>query len=341
MNSINLFLLITISICIMLSAYFSSTETAFSSLNKARLKSHIKAGNKRAILVSTLSERFDKVLSTILIGNNIVNIVSASLSTVLFTNLMVGDEAAAITTSTVVMTIVVLIFGEITPKILAKENPEKVAMLFAPLLNIFMIILCPLNYPFSVWKNILNSIFKFQKDKGLTNEELINIVEETEQLGGMDEHVSKLIQAAIKFDDCRSIDVLTPYENVVKISMDASKEEMKNIFLETKFSRIPVYDKKINQIVGLILERDFYTALLRGETSIQAIIKPLHTSQSNMKISELLRDLQTSKNHMSLVVDALGKTVGIITMEDIMEELVGEIWDEFDEISSIGENQRV
>lgn len=338
-------LLITIVICIILSAYFSSTETAFSSLNKARLKSYIKNGNKKAELAYSLSEQFDQILSTILIGNNIVNIVSASLATVLFTRLMAHDEAAAITASTVVMTIVVLIFGEITPKILAKENPEQIAMLFAPLLKFFMIILCPFVYPFSLWKILLNQVFRFKQDQGLSDDELITIIEETEQLGGIDEHESKLICSAIKFDDLEATDVLTSRQDIVAVSMKSSMEEVKNAFVENEFSRILVYDENMDQIVGVILEKDFYKILLQEKMSFQDIIKLVYSATMKMKVSDLLRELQSSKMHMSIVVDEFGGTVGIVTTEDILEELVGEIWDEHDEIieemKQIGENKYI
>ncbi|MFI3167858.1 MAG: hemolysin family protein [Bacillota bacterium] len=332
MDSASMTLLITIIICIILSAYFSSTETAFSSLNKARLKSYVKHGNQRAKLAYELSDQFDKILSTILIGNNIVNIVSASLATVLFTRLMSHDEAAAVIASTVVMTIVVLIFGEITPKILAKENPEKIAMLFAPLLRMFMIILLPLNFPFSLWKKLLNKIFKFKKDKGLSDDELINIIEETEQLGGIDEHESKLIRSAIKFDDLEASDVLTSRQEIIAISNKLSMEEVKNVFLENEYSRMPVYDENIDQIVGFILEKDFYKILLQDKIDFKEIIKPLYFTLPKMKVSNLLRELQSTKIHMSIVVDEFGGTMGLVTVEDILEELVGEIWDEHDKI---------
>lgn len=328
-------LLLIIVVCIILSAYFSSTETAFSSLNKARLKGHVKSGLKGAALAYDLSENFDKILSTILIGNNIVNIVSASLSTVLFTKLLVGNESMAVTVSTIVMTVVVLIFGEITPKSLAKENPEKVAIFSAPILRFFMILLAPLNFPFSLWKKLLSMLFKAEQDTGMSDEELITIVEEAEQLGGFDAHESKLIRSAIEFDDCEASDILTTRFDVVAVPKTMPMHEVQALFQEKEFSRMPVYDENIDQITGFILEKDFYKLQFQNATNFDNIIHPIHFSVGSTKISDLLRQLQQAKCHISVVVDEFGSTMGIVTVEDILEELVGEIWDEHDEVVHI------
>lgn len=320
-----------IAICLVLSAYFSATETAFSSLNKPRLKNMIKNNHKGAELAYDMSENFDKVLSTILIGNNIVNIVSSSLATVLFTSLIL-NEANAVLTSTVVMTVLVLIFGEISPKSIAKENPEKFAIFSAPILRVFSVILTPLNYPFALWKELLTKVFKFEQDKGISDEELITIVEEAEQDGGIDEHESKLIRSAIEFNDCDVVEVLTSSLDLVAIPKWYSMEEIKQKFLEFGFSRMPVYNENIDQILGVIHEKDFYQILFEGYTSFESIIKPIHCTVPKTKISDLLRELQTTNSHISLVVDEFGSTIGIVTIEDILEELVGEIWDEHDEI---------
>lgn len=343
MDSTSSALLFTIIICILLSGYFSSTETAFSSLNRARLKGYVKNGDRGAALAYDLSDQFDRILSTILIGNNIVNIVSASLATVLCTRLMVGNESAAVTVSTIVMTITVLIFGEITPKTLAKEFPERWAMISAPALRLFMVVLFPLSLPFALWKQLLGKLFHFEQDMGTSDEELITIVEETEQLGGFDEHESKLIRSAIEFDECDASDILTSRFDVVAIPKTATMQEVQALFLEKEFSRMPVYEENIDQIVGFILEKDFYKLLFQGAQSFESIIHPVHFSVARTKISDLLRELQQSKSHLSVVVDEFGSTAGIITVEDILEELVGEIWDEHDEVivpfNEIGENQ--
>ncbi len=335
MDSTDVMLMIAIAICILFSAYFSSTETAFSSLNKVRLKNSAKNGEKGAALAYDLSEQFDKILSTILIGNNIVNIVSASLSTVLFTNLLVGvanGESLAVTLSTIVMTILVLIFGEITPKTLAKEYPEKWAVISSPLLKFFMVILAPLNFPFTLWKMLLSKIFTFDGDKSMSDEELITLVEEAEQDGGFDEHESKLIRSAIEFDDCEAVDIITSRLDIVAIPKSYSMEEVKYAFVDHGFSRLPVYEDNIDQIIGFIHQKDFYEILFKGYQSFESVIKPIHCTVPKIKVSELFRELQAAKSHICIVVDEFGSTMGIITMEDIIEELVGEIWDENDEV---------
>lgn len=321
----------SIFICLLFSAYFSSSETAFSSLNKPRLKNMIKNNHKGAKLAYDMSENFDKVLSTILIGNNIVNIVSSSLATVLFTTL-ISKESTAVVVSTIVMTVLVLIFGEISPKTIAKEYPEKLAILSAPILKFFMVILTPLNYPFALWKKILAKIFNLGQDKAISDEELLTIVEEAEQDGGIDEHESKLIRSAIEFNDCDVVEVLTSSLDLVAIPKWYSMAEVKQKFLEFGFSRMPVYNENIDQVIGVINEKDFYQIYFKDFDSFESIIKPIHCVPPKTKISDLLRDLQTTNSHISLVVDEFGSTIGIVTIEDILEELVGEIWDEHDEI---------
>lgn len=338
-------LLAVIIICIILSAYFSSTETAFSSLNKIRLKNLIKNNVKGAELAYDLSEQFDKVLSTILIGNNIVNIVSASLSTIFFTNIMVGNESLAVTTSTAVMTIVVLIFGEITPKTLAKEYPEKFAIFSSPILRFFMIILTPLNFPFKLWKKLLNKIFHFKEPEGLSDEELITIVEDAEEKGALNEYEGTLIRSAIEFDDCEVIEIFTPRADVVAISKFMPMEEIRMLLTKNGYSRLPVYEKNMDQIVGFIHQKDFHHILHEGEENIESIIKPIYDTIPQAKISEVFRDLQKNKSHIAVVVDEFGSTMGIITVEDIIEELVGDIWDEHDAVSvefdNVAENKYV
>ncbi len=324
-------ILLAIIFCIALSAFFSSTETAFSSLNKIRLKNQVKNNVKGAALAYEMSEKFDKVLSTILIGNNIVNIVSASLATVFFTQIMVGNESAAITLSTVVMTITVLIFGEITPKTLAKEFPEKFAIASAPTLRFFMIILTPLNFPFTLWKKLLNKIFNFKEQPSVSDEELITIVEDAEEKGGLNEYESTLICSAIGFDDREVADIMTSRPDIEAVDVSLSMEEIRNFFYEHEFSRLPVYDGNIDRVLGFVHQHDFYRALHEGATSVEGIINPIDDTISTAKISDLFRRLQKSKSHICIVVDEFGSTMGIVTIEDIIEELVGEIYDEHDE----------
>lgn len=314
--------------CIIMSAYFSATETAFSSLNRIRIKNMAEKGNKRAGLVLKLSENYDGLLSTILIGNNIVNIASASLATVIFVKLL-GDEAGA-SISTVVTTIVVLIFGEVSPKSIAKESPEQFAMFSAPFLNAFMVLLTPVNYLFKQWKKLLSLLIRTSGDSGITEEELLAIVEEAKQDGGIDEQEGSLIKSAIEFTELEAMDIATPRVDVTGIPVDADKEEIAAVFGETGYSRLPVYKDKIDDIIGIIYQKDFYNQVYRGVCGVEAIVRPALYVAKSKKINVLLKELQKNKMHIAVVIDEFGGTMGIVTLEDILEELVGEIWDEHD-----------
>lgn len=323
--------LIIIIVCIVMSAYFSATETAFSSLNKIRIKNMAEKGNKKAALVMKLSESYDSLLSTILIGNNIVNILSASLATVLFVKIL-GDEAGT-SVSTAVTTVIVLIFGEVSPKSIAKESPEKFAMFSAPMLRVLVFLLTPFNFLFKQWKKFLSLIIKSEEDGGITEEELLSIVEEAEEDGGINEQESMIIQNAIDFTEQEAIDVLTPRIDITGVSTTATKEEIAKIFTETAYSRLPMYEETLDHIIGIIYHKDFYNYVYNTDKDISEIVKPVIFIPKSKKIGVLLKELQQKKSHIAVVLDEYGGTVGIITLEDILEELVGEIWDEHDEVS--------
>lgn len=322
--------LIIIVFCVVMSAYFSATETAFSSLNRIRVKNMAEKGNKKAALVLRLSDNYDGLLSTILIGNNIVNIASASLATLIFVRYL-GEEAGA-SISTVVTTIVVLIFGEVSPKSIAKENPESFAMFSAPLLNVFIKILTPANFLFKQWKKLLSKLIKSDGDHSITEEELLTIVEEAEQEGGIDEQESSLIRSALEFSELEAVDILTPRVDVVGIASDTPKEEIAKIFVQTGFSRLPVYEGSIDHIIGIIYQKDFHNYVYHTNKDISAIIRPVLFIAKSKNIGELLKELQMKKSHIAVVMDEFGGTVGIVTLEDVLEELVGEIWDEHDKV---------
>ena len=288
-------------------------------------------GNKRAGKVLRETENFDKLLSTILVGNNIVNITASSLATLLFTSLILNASLAA-TVSTIVLTVVVLIFGEITPKLFAKEKPEACAMAFYPLLKLFMYVLLPINFIFSGWKWLLRKMFKFEKTSSVTEDELLTIVETAENEGEIAEHESQLIRSAIEFEDLDVKDVMIPRVNVIAVEENSEMEHIYDTFVKNGFSRMPVYSETIDAIVGVIHEKDFYALLHDGGKSVKSIIQPSVCVSSSMKISTVLRMLQKAKIHMAIVVDEFGGTEGIVTLEDILEELVGEIYDEHDEI---------
>ena len=313
-----------------MSAYFSATETAYSSLNKIKLKSIANKGNKKAKLALELSEKYDSVISTILIGNNIVNIATASLATVLFTKLLGGS---GVTVSTIVMTILILIFGEISPKSIAKDIPESFAIVSAPLLNAFCIILKPVNNLFCLWKKVINKVFKIQKHSGITEDEILTIAEEAENEGGINPQQLEIIKSAIELNDQEVIEAFTPRVDMVAIKDSCSKEELLNLFIESGFSRIPVYHDNIDNVIGIINEKDLINIVVNNKNEeISSIIKPLNVIQPHMKLSQLLKVLQNNKSHMALIADEYGGTMGIITLEDILEELVGEIWDEHDKV---------
>lgn len=314
---------------ILMSAYFSATETAFSSLNKTRIKAMIEKGNKKAKLVYSLSEDYDKLISTILIGNNIVNIAASSIATVMFIALY-GDIGATI--STIVITVVVLIFGEITPKSLSKDAPEKFAMFSAPIIKGFIFILTPLNFLFSQWKKLISMIFKVENNSKMSSEELIMLVEEVEQDGTLDTDESELIRNAIEFTELEAEDILTHRVDLEAVSVDTPKEIIARTFAATQFSRLLVYKDNIDNIIGIIHLKDFFKEYGITKQSVETIMtKPLFIQKSE-KINDLLKILQTNKSHIAVVIDEYGGTLGIVTMEDILEELVGEIWDEHDEI---------
>ena len=321
---------VAIVILVMCSAYFSATETAFTSLNTIRMKTWAENGDKRAARALAVGEDYDKLLSSILIGNNIVNITATTISTLLFTKIFVTYGA---TISTVVITIVVLIFGEISPKSVAKEFPERFAMFSAPILRVIILVLTPLNFLFSMWKKLRSKIFKPSGDDGITEEELMGIVDQAESEGGLDAHEGDLIRASIEFNDLDVSDILTPRVDLVAVDEESTMQEVGALFVENGYSRLPVYHETIDNIIGVIHQKDFYKARVRGEDRLAMIKSPVVYTTPNTKIFKLLRILQMNKVHMAVVVDEYGGTEGIVTLEDILEELVGEIWDEHDEVT--------
>ncbi len=322
-------LVITLFALICMSSFFSASETAFTCFNKIRIKNLANLGDKKAIEVLKLAEEYDKLLSTILIGNNIVNITSASLATILFTKFF---PSSGVTISTIVMTIVVLIFGEISPKTLAKQHPEKFVLSTVSILKFIVIIITPLNFILSLWKKMFSKLFRKNNEPSITEEELKTIIEEVESEGVINRHEGELIRSAIEFDDLNAEDIYTPRIDIVAVEENDSIEEIKETFMESGYSRLPVYSESVDRIIGVIHEKEFYRIVNKKMTSIKEITKDVLYITPNKKISSLLRDLQQAKTHMAVVVDEYGGTEGLVTLEDIIEELVGDIWDEHDEI---------
>lgn len=319
--------IIAIAFCVVFSAYFSATETAFTSLNRIRLKNMANDGDQKAREVLELSENYDSLLSTILVGNNIVNIALSSITTVLFIGLYPKYGA---TIATAVATVVVLIFGEISPKSLAKEHPEKFAKFSAPLIRVLMFVLKPINWIFGCWKKLLAKLFNADGVRPITEDELLTMVEEAETEGGIDEGQSELIQNAIEFNNLEAWDVLTPRVDIMAIEVDEDEDEVAKMFLETGFSRLPVYEDDLDNIVGVLNQKDFHNHVKGGRAPISEWVKPVIFVAGSMRIAQLLRKLQTVKTHIAIIVDEYGGTSGLVTMEDIIEELIGEIYDEHD-----------
>ena len=332
-------MLIPMLICIIMSGYFSATETAFNSLNMTKIKIAAEKGDRRAALIIRLLDDYNRLLTTILVGNNIVNIALSSMATVLFIELLGGEIGA--TVSTAVITVVVLIFGEITPKSIAKESPEAFARFSAPLINFFAIILTPINYLFALWKKLVSLVVKSSEEEAVTEEELLSMVDEGEQSGTIGEQESELIRNAMELNENDCADIATPRVDIEAVGKDWTKEEVAEVFVETGYSRLPVYVDSIDNIIGIIHRTDFYNNYEMENMAETMLTKPVFVP-TTMKIGALLKLLQKNKCHMAVVTDEYGGTYGIVTMEDILEELVGEIWDEHDEVEEdISENKGV
>lgn len=328
-NLTNQTLILLLFVLILFSGLFSAIETAYSSASKIRLRAMDTEGAEGVLRIL---DDFEKFISTVLVGNNVVNIFSAALATILFTRLY-GDNGAVI--STAVMTVAVLLFGEIAPKTIAKMNPEKFAISTLGFVRFFEVVLRPFTLIFGAWQTLVSKVIRVEDYDGDISDELITMVDEAEKEGDLEAHESDLISAAIEFNDLDVRDVLTPRVNVMAVDITTSVKALEKIFRLNSFSRIPVYEKSIDNIVGVIHEKDLYSLLYsEGEKAyLRRLIKPVIYTSENVKISTLLKQLQKAKLHLAVVLDEYGGTAGIITMEDIIEELVGEIYDEHDTVT--------
>ena len=339
MDSHSIGLILALIVLVALSAFFSATETAYMSLNRVRIKNMASDGDRRARRVMKLLDSYDRLLATVLIGNNIVNISSASIATVLFVSFFKNNGA---TVSTVVMTVVVLIFGEITPKSLAKEAADSFALKVSGPVTVLNTLFFPLSFLLIHLKSAVSRLIRVEKSGGITEDELLTLVDEAEQDGGIDSGEKELFHNVIEFTDLDAGDILTPRIDVVAIDIEETSAALQKLFEETGFSRIPVYRETIDNIVGVVNEKDFHRHLRGTENTIESILQPALFIPPSVKISELLKQLQQKKVHIAVVVDEFGGTEGIVTIEDIVEELVGEIWDEHDTVTAgmrkIGEN---
>lgn len=320
-------MLVAIILCIILSAFFSATETAFSTVNTIRLKHKSDRGNKRATKALYITDNYDRALTTILIGNNIANLACSSIATTLCINLF-GSYGAAISTG--VLTLLILTFGEISPKCIAKEKSEAFALHTASILSVLMFIFYPLAFLFIHIKEIAIKLVK--KDAfspSVTEGELKVILENSEEEGVLEQQERELVQSALDFDEKTVQEVLTPRVDITAIDIDDSYEKNKNIILTERYSRIPVYKESIDNVVGILHARDYLEELLKGkEPNIKKLMQPPYFVYKTKKLSTVLTEFKLKKLHIAIVADDYGGTLGIVTMEDLLEEIVGDIWDE-------------
>ncbi|GEN49917.1 HlyC/CorC family transporter [Alkalibacterium pelagium] len=325
----SIILLVLLVLC---SAYFSSSETAFTSANRIRLKNEAENGDERSKKTLKLAESFDSVLSTILIGNNIVNIAMSAIATLLFVNWF---PVYGPTLATIVMTVIILLFGEITPKTIAKEKSEQLAKSATPLIHFLMLVFKPVLWLLQKWKVMLDKVFNFDGDEVISEDELLSIVDEAESGGSIEDHEHQLVRSAIEFDDLEVSSILMPRVDVIGCELDTPDEEIEDLFMTHNYSRLIVYDDTIDDVIGVLHEKDFNRYLKAKKQagrnpSLLTVVKEVIFVPPVMNLSKLLRTMQLKKTHMAVVTDEHGGTIGIATMEDVLEELVGEIWDEYD-----------
>ena len=324
---------IVIFICILFSAFFSGTETAFSTVNQVRLKSYADSGSKKAKRAKTalyICDNYDKTITTILIGNNIVNLGGSSLATVLCMNIW-GDMGAAIATGAT--TFLVLTFGEIIPKCIGKESSETIALYTAGILRVFMFVLYPIALFFIGLKSIVIKMLRIKNDApSVTEDELKYIINSIEEEGVLEQQEKELVQSALDFDEKTAFEILTPRADMTAVDIDSDYEIMKKTILEERFSRIPVYQGNYDNIIGIIHSRDFLEEMAMSiKPNIKKLIQPAQFVYKNQRLSDILTEFRKNKHHMAIVIDEYGGTLGLITMEDLLEEIVGEIWDEDEE----------
>lgn len=321
-------------ICLFLSSFFSASETAFTSVNRVKIKTLAADGKKKAKRVEKIIDKYDKMLSAVLIGNNIVNIALSTIATLFFVKVLKSTIAENVSglISTAVITVIVLIFGEVTPKTLAKEFPEKFTMAIAPIIEFLMLILTPFCAIFSLIRKGINKVFKNKEQDSFNEDEILTIVDEAESVGDIEEAEGALIRSAIEFIDCTAGEILTPRVDVTAAPITITSNDLAKLISESGFSRIPIYEGTIDNIIGVVHEKDFYSDIFNTDKNIREIMKPPVFTVESIKISNLLKLLQKNKMHIAVVTDEFGGTQGIVTLEDIIEELVGEIWDETDEL---------
>ncbi|MBQ9680635.1 MAG: HlyC/CorC family transporter [Ruminococcus sp.] len=321
---------VVIAVLILLSGFFSCVETAFSFANTIRLKSLSDNGNKRAKNALWVCDNFDKALTAILIGNNIVNLGCSSLATILCLNLFENYGAAIATGGT---TLLVLTFGEVIPKCIGKEKSDGIVLHTGLILKVLTYILTPFVILFTGLKSLVMKIGHIKKDSpSVTEDELKYIIETIEEEGILEEQESELVQSALEFDEKTAQEILTPRVDVTVIDIDDSKEEIHDLIIKERYSRIPVYEDDIDNIIGILHTRDYLEKVIDGDADIRSMLIPAHFIYKNQKLSDILNDFRANKLHIAIVTDEYGGFLGIVTMEDLLEEIVGDIWDEDEDV---------
>ena len=324
--------LIAIIILTLCSTFFSATETAFSSANKIKLKNMAADDNKRAAQALRLCEDFDRLITAVLVGNTISNITMTSVATVY--GITTWGARIGPTIATVIVTVLILVLGEISPKIIAREYPEEAALLLTPMVRTLIFVLTPLTFIFNGLKIFLKKAFGRNEEPEFSEDELLTIVEEAEAGGAIGEEQSELIANAIEFNDVEAIDVLTPRVDIVAIERGTPVAEIKQVFKESGLSRLPVYEDDLDDIIGVINQKDLYNNNVRNMKDVEKIIKPVAYVAESIKAAVLLKKMQAKRTHIAIVVDEYGGTSGLVTLEDIIEEIVGDIYDEHDVVAS-------
>lgn len=322
-----------IIILIMCSAFFSATETALNSANKIRLKNMSDNGSRAAQRTLNILAKYDKALTTILIGNNIVNIACSSIATILAIQL-VGEQYGSLV-STIATTVIVLIFGEVMPKSIAKDFAEPVAMFSSAVISFLMVIFTPFSAFFILLKKGMSKIFHRKESVSMTEEELKVMIDEIEDEGVLETQESDLVRSALEFDEITVDEIITPRVRITAVEVGEKIDDVRRKFLQEEYSRMPVYERTLDNIIGIITEKEFFKQYEKSsDFTIRSIMQETIYLPQMQKLSEVFRTMQKQKCHMSVVLDQHGGTLGIVTMEDILEELVGEIWDESDEVKS-------
>lgn len=319
---------IVIAVLVILSAFFSAAETAFTSANRIRLRNMEEEGSRSASVALKVIDKYDKCLTTILVGNNIVNIASSSLATILCVSLFADSGPVIATAST---TVIVLIFGEITPKTIAKAHAEKACLLFGRILWALMLLLTPVSAIFLLIQKGVSRLFNKKSEVSVTERELMHIIDEIEDEGVLEKQESTLVRNALEFDETTVEQIMQPRVKITGIEINDDTDELKRIFSEFPYTKLPVYEKSLDHICGMVTYRGYTSKMLSGEDfTVRDITEEIIYISSLMHISEVLVKMQREKEHMAVVVDQYGGTAGIVTLEDVIEELVGEIWDEND-----------